>query len=72
MLRARYMSDLAADNRLLVTSEEAARLLSLGHRTVERLLADGVLRAVHIGRARRIATEDLRRYAARLAEEEHD
>lgn len=46
-------------DRLLVTVEEAARMLAVSQRTVERLLADDRLPSVTIGRARRIHRDDL-------------
>jgi excisionase family DNA binding protein len=43
----------------LLTAREAARLLAIGLRTVERLAANGQLRFVRIGRLIRFAPADL-------------
>jgi excisionase family DNA binding protein len=40
--------------QVLVTAEEAARRLALSRATVFRLLADGSLRSITVGRARRV------------------
>jgi excisionase family DNA binding protein len=42
------------DHSLLHRPEDAARLLGLSRATVYRLLADGRIRSVRIGRSRRI------------------
>jgi excisionase family DNA binding protein len=47
---------------LLVTIEEAARLLSIGKTSLRELIASGQLEAVRIGRCRRIRLEALRSF----------
>jgi excisionase family DNA binding protein len=54
---------------LLVTKREAARLLSVSMRTVERLIAAGRLPVVHVEGASRIRVDDLRTYVDRLTAE---
>ena len=56
---------MAAD-RLLLTSEEAARVLGIGRTTVYALMKSGKLRPVHIGRSCRISQAELDRYVHRL------
>jgi excisionase family DNA binding protein len=51
---------------LLVTKREAARLLSVSMRTVERLIAAGRLPVVQVEGASRIRVDDLRGYVDRL------
>src|SRR3978361_285513 len=51
---------------LLLTPEEAARLLRIGRTTVYALIKAGDLRTVHIGRSCRLARAELERYANRL------
>ena len=55
-----------ANARLLLTTEEAADMLNLGRTTVYRLLRDGALRAVHIGRSTRVPHDELVRYVEAL------
>jgi excisionase family DNA binding protein len=57
-----------AENRLLLTIEAAAELLSLGRTTVYELVATGELASVKIGRSRRVSYESLRRFAERLSD----
>jgi excisionase family DNA binding protein len=60
------MSEPAPDevgDRLLHTIPEAARLLSLGVSTIWKLIHDGELPTVRIGRSRRIPHEALVRLA---------
>jgi excisionase family DNA binding protein len=54
---------------LLVTTAQAAQALSVGVRTVERMLADGRLHAVKIGRSTRIAVSELSACVERLRQE---
>ena len=56
---------MAAD-RLLLTPEEAARVLRIGRTTVYALMKSGDLRPVHIGRSCRISQAELDRYVRRL------
>ncbi|MCH7907441.1 MAG: excisionase family DNA-binding protein [Chloroflexi bacterium] len=54
--------------RLLLRVEEAAESLGLGRSKVFELIAAGDLESVSIGRARRIPTDALDRFVARLRE----
>lgn len=54
------------DKQLLFTIEEAASALHVGRTTVYALIKDGQLRAVHIGRSRRLTRAELLRYVTRL------
>ena len=54
------------DESLLLTAEEAARLLRIGRTTVYALMKAGDLRPVHIGRSCRLARAELERYVNRL------
>jgi excisionase family DNA binding protein len=51
---------LAAD-RLLLTPEEAAKVLRVGRTTVYALMKSGNLRPVHIGRSCRLSQAELQR-----------
>lgn len=51
---------------LLHDYDQAARLLGLSERTVRRLVSEGDLRAVEVGRLRRIHRDDLLEYADSL------
>jgi len=51
---------------LLLTPEEAARVLRVGRTTVYALMKAGELRPVHIGRSCRLPRAELERYVARL------
>jgi excisionase family DNA binding protein len=51
-----------ADDALLVTPEEAAKLLRVGRTTVYALMKVGDLRPVHIGRSCRLSGAELERY----------
>jgi len=48
---------------LLVTVDEAARLLRLSRSSIYILISRGLLRTVHLGRARRVLFEDVVRIA---------
>ena len=54
--------------RLLLRVEEAADILGLGRSKVYELLASKQLESISIGRSRRIPTDALERYVARLRE----
>jgi len=56
--------------KLLLTVEEAAALLSLGRTSVFGLIKSGALRSVRIGRSRRVPREAVRDYAASLVAEQ--
>jgi excisionase family DNA binding protein len=60
------LRDVMAADRLLLTPEEAARVLRVGRTTVYALMKCGDLRAVHIGRSCRISQAELDRYVRRL------
>jgi excisionase family DNA binding protein len=48
--------------KLLLTPEEAAEVLSVGRTTVYHLLRVGAMQSVRIGRSRRISSDAVRRY----------
>jgi len=54
--------DAEANDRLLLTTEEAADALRVGRTTVYALIKEGQLRPVHIGRSCRITRAELERY----------
>jgi excisionase family DNA binding protein len=49
-------------DRLLLTPEEAAKVLRIGRTTVYALIRSGELRPVHIGRSCRISQAEVERY----------
>ena len=51
---------------LLLTPEEAARVLRLGRTTIYALIKEGALRPIHIGRSCRLSRAELQRYVNRL------
>src|SRR3954467_13702346 len=51
---------------LLLTPDEAARLLRIGRTTIYALMKAGDLRPVHIGRSCRLSRAELERYVRRL------
>jgi excisionase family DNA binding protein len=52
--------------RLLVTSEEAAEMLGIARSSLWKLIAEGRLRPVKIGRSTRIPVTDLERFVEEL------
>jgi excisionase family DNA binding protein len=60
------LQKLLAGDALLVTPEEAARVLRVGRTTIYALIKTGELRPVHIGRSCRLARAELERYVDRL------
>ncbi len=52
--------------RLLLTPEQAAEVLSVGRTTVYALMKEGKRRPVHIGRSTRLSRAELERYVSRL------
>lgn len=52
--------------QLLLRVEETAEVLGLGRTTVYRLIRDGDLHPVKVGRATRIPADELERYVADL------
>ena len=51
---------------LLLTEREACERLSLGRSTLRRLMAEGAIKGVHIGRSLRFPAEELARFVAEL------
>jgi excisionase family DNA binding protein len=60
------LRDVLASDPLLLTPEEAAKVLRLGRTTVYALMKAGELRPVRIGRSCRLARAELERYVNRL------
>jgi excisionase family DNA binding protein len=58
--------DLTTADRLLLTPEEAAKVLRLGRTTVYALMKAGDLHPVHIGRSCRLSRNELERYVRSL------
>ena len=54
-------------DKLLLTPEDAALVLSIGRSKLYELLATRALRSVRIGASRRIPAEELAAYVQRLA-----
>ncbi len=52
--------------KILITAEEAAEVLSVGRTTVYELIKVGALHSIKIGRSRRIATTEVTRYVEQL------
>lgn len=55
-----------SDTPLLLTAEEAARLLGIGRTKMFKLIGGGDVESVTIGRHRRVPTEALKDYVQRL------
>ena len=53
--------------KLLLTAEEAADVLSLGRTKVFQLIGEGTLRSVRIGKCRRVPAEALREFVELVA-----
>jgi excisionase family DNA binding protein len=60
------LRDVMVADRLLLTPEEAAKVLRIGRTTVYALIKSEELRAVHIGRSCRISQAEVERYVRRL------
>jgi excisionase family DNA binding protein len=60
------LQQLLAGDALLLTPEEAARVLRVGRTTIYGLIKVGELQPVHIGRSCRLARAELERYVNRL------
>lgn len=56
--------------KLLLTVEEAAQVLSIGRTRAYALIASGALKSVPIGRSRRVPADALREYVRHLLETE--
>jgi excisionase family DNA binding protein len=57
-----------ADQPLLFTTRQAARLLAIGESVVRELIARGEIESVKIGNARRITRAGIERYVRQLQE----
>lgn len=66
MIEPHGLHDVLADDPLLLTPEEAARVLRIGRTTLYALMKGGDLRPVHIGRSCRLSRGELERYVNRL------
>ena len=55
-----------ADNRLLLSVEEAAERLGIGRSLMYELISSGQISSIHVGRLRRITPEALHAYIAAL------
>lgn len=54
--------------QILMTVEEAAKALSVGRTQMFKLIADGSVSSVRIGRSRRVSVDAIREYAKKLEE----
>jgi excisionase family DNA binding protein len=63
------MNELSGAPPLLLTMEDAARVLAISRSYVYELVGRGALRTVTIGRARRVPVAALVEYVARLTSE---
>jgi excisionase family DNA binding protein len=52
--------------QILMTVEEAAKALSVGRTQMFKLIADGSVSSVRIGRSRRVSVDAIREYAKKL------
>lgn len=59
---------LRADNRVLLTVEEAAERLGIGRSFMYELIGDGRVRSLRVGRLRRIPVDALDEFVARTQE----
>jgi excisionase family DNA binding protein len=66
MGNAQPLQELEAGDALLLTPEEAARVLRVGRTTIYGLIKAGELQPVHIGRSCRLARAELERFVNRL------
>jgi excisionase family DNA binding protein len=66
MVNPQPLREVFAGDALLMTPEEAARVLRVGRTTIYGLIKVGELRPVHIGRSCRLARAELERYVNRL------
>ncbi len=68
LVDARQVIDLTvrADNRLLLSVEEAAERLGIGRSLMYELISSGQVASIRVGRLRRIAPEALSAYIATL------
>jgi excisionase family DNA binding protein len=61
-----WLDDVLASDPLLLTPEEAAKILRVGRTTILALMKAGELHPVHIGRSCRLSRAELERYVDRL------
>ena len=61
--------DTRQSERLLLTTNEAAHRLGIGRSKLYELVGKGQIRTVRIGRAVRVPTREVERYADELIEE---
>jgi excisionase family DNA binding protein len=66
MVNAQRTRELVSSDQLLLTPEEAARVLRVGRTTIYALMKAGDLLSVHIGRSCRISRAELERYVRGL------
>jgi excisionase family DNA binding protein len=57
---------MTAVEKLLLTPEEAAEMLSIGRSKLYELLATGELASIRLGGCRRVPTEAIRQFVAQL------
>ncbi len=69
MKEERPIASDSANDKLLVTVDEAARRLSIGRSHIYEHLLRGTLRSVRIGRSRRIASSDLQAFIDQLLQD---
>ena len=60
------LQDMLTKSPLLLTPEDAAKVLRIGRTTIYALMKAGELHPVHIGRSCRISQAELDRYVRRL------
>ncbi len=66
MADPQLLGDMLAAEPLLLTPEEAAKVLRVGRTTIHALMKVGDVHPVHIGRSCRISRAELERYVRRL------
>lgn len=57
------------DQKLLVTEREACERLSVGRSTLRKLMAEGRIQGVHVGRCLRFHVSELARFAKEAMEQ---
>ncbi len=60
------LQDMLTKSPLLLTPEDAAKVLRIGRTTVYALMKGGELRPIHIGRSCRLSRAELERFVSRL------